>query len=363
MISVVVGGQFGSESKAKAAVQLAKCPSGAWRVNVVGVRCGGPNAGHTVWVGDNRVILRLVPSLAVNPWATLCIAGGALIDEKLLISEIEALDELGLNVRSRLFIDPEIALVDGSAIEMEQTMGMGKNFGSTETGTGGATSLRALRKCRTARDSKALAKFVSNSGFPIWKLLADHRKRGHEIIIEGTQGYGLSLFHAGYYPFCTSKAATAAQFITEAGVPPRRVGRIVVVVRTYPIRVGGNSGPLSGEVSWEYIQQESGADHELTERTSVTKKVRRVGTFDMSMVKDAVEINGATELAVHGLDYINASDYGVREWDKLSQRSKAWVQNLEAAIEIPVTMAFTGKHQDDIVIPPRPNQIYSPKAI
>lgn len=344
---VVVGGQFGSEAKAKAAIHLSKSmvEGKGWRLNLAGIRCGGPNAGHTIWINDwEKYVLRLVPSLVVNPNAKLFISAGAMVSVPLLLREMEDLEKFGISVKNRLMIDPEAAVVDESAVQMEKQLGLGDNIGSTQTGTGGAASLRCLRKTKSAAEMGELAPYISPE--PVWKVL---QKQDMEVIVEGTQGYGLSLYHAGYYPFCTSKPATAMQFLTEAGIPPQLADAVVVVVRTYPIRVGGNSGPMKNEINWEVIRQRSGYPYDITEMTSVTKRVRRVAEFDIDMVMDAIAINGATQLAVHGLDYLDHSNFKAREWRHLAPMTKEWLDNLEDKTGTPIAFAFTGPHQDDVV--------------
>lgn len=355
-VTVVVGGQWGSEAKAKCAIHLAKAGK-IWREDVVGVRCGGPNAGHTIWVpskgrddGDanyTKYVLRMIPSLVVNPHAKLYIAAGSMVDEDLLMKEIADLENLGLRVRDRLYIDAEVALVSDEAIQMEKLVGLGNSIGSTQTGTGGTAALRSMRRTKTAGESDILHRFVQTQ---IWRRLCEDDTAGYKVVIEGTQGYALSLYHAGYYPYCTSKPATAAQFITEAGIPPASVTNVVVVIRTYPIRVGGNSGPMKNEISWDTIKKRSGCPHDLIEMTSVTKKMRRVSEFDVAMVRDAVQINGATALAVHGLDYLDYENHGIRNCNMLTDNAKEWVARLEDEVGVPVALGFTGPHQNDVAV-------------
>ena len=88
--------------------------------------------------------------------------------------------------------------------------------------------------------------------------MREHLEAGQRIIIEGTQGFGLSLLHSKYYPFVTSRDTTAAAFVSEAGLSPLDVDDIVLVLRAFPIRVGGNSGPLPNEIDWDTVTSESG---------------------------------------------------------------------------------------------------------
>src|SRR6266705_1041312 len=98
--------------------------------------------------------------------------------------------------------------------------------------------------------------------------------------MEGTQVVGLSLYHSDHYPRATSRDTTASSFLSEVGVSPRMVTEIVVVFRTFPVRVAGEqAGPLKDEITWEQLQKESGYPYGISEWTSVTRKMRRVGRF------------------------------------------------------------------------------------
>jgi adenylosuccinate synthase len=115
------------------------------------------------------------------------------------------------------------------------------------------------------------------------------------VLIEGTQGFGLSLYHSDHYPKTTSRDTSAAGFLSEVGVSPRLVTDIVVVFRTFPIRVAGaQAGPLGDEITWEQIRAESGYPSDITEMTTVTNKVRRVGRFDWDLAEKAVKVNRPT---------------------------------------------------------------------
>src|SRR5207244_2042197 len=99
-------------------------------------------------------------------------------------------------------------------------------------------------------------------------LLHSAIDNGDEVIIEGTQGFALSLLHGRDYPFVTSRDTTAAGFAMEVGLSPRLVSKIVMVIRTFPIRVGGTSGPFANETSWDEIRVASRAPEIIPEFTS-----------------------------------------------------------------------------------------------
>jgi adenylosuccinate synthase len=127
------------------------------------------------------------------------------------------------------------------------------------------------------------------------------------------------------------------------------VTEIVQVVRTFPIRVGGHSGPLKNEVSWTHVQATSGYPTPVEEFTSVTGTLRRVAQFNMDLVKRAAMINRPTHLAVHGLDYVNYQDYGKTEYHELSEVSRAFVCRLEDALGVRATFLFTGPPNECLI--------------
>ncbi len=170
---------------------------------------------------------------------------------------------------------------------------------------------------------------------------------GDEVVIEGTQGFGLSLLHGSNFPYVTSKDTTAAAFATEAGISPRDVGDIVLVIRTFPIRVGGNSGPLFHEITWEDIQRSSRAPTCEVEYTSVTQKIRRVGQFDLEMVRAAVNYNKPTSIAVMGLDRIDFQNRRVRSVADITPAALEFLRSLAIETGSPFSWIGTGFSTDD----------------
>jgi adenylosuccinate synthase len=153
--------------------------------------------------------------------------------------------------------------------------------------------------------------------------------RGKKVLVEGTQGFGLSVYHSDFYPHCTSRDTTAAGFLSEVGLSPRLVTEIVVVFRTFPIRVAGDqAGPLRDEITWQHIQRESGCPHPLNEFTSVTNKPRRVARFDWELARHAIRLNRPTKIAVNGLDYISYRNRDVEEFEMLTGNAKEFVLHL-----------------------------------
>ena len=131
------------------------------------------------------------------------------------------------------------------------------------------------------------------------KYLRSKIKEGQKVIIEGTQGFGLSLLHSPHYPYTTSRDTTASAFLAEAGLSPFDVEDIIMAIRTFPIRVEGNSGALENEISWDEIGREP-------ELSSVTKKIRRIAHFDSEIVKMAIDVNRPSKIILNHVDYVSS---------------------------------------------------------
>lgn len=293
-VHVVVGGQFGSEAKGHVTAQLAA------RIEPAAVvRVAGPNAGHTAVDPNtgNKIALRQIPCAAVvDRQCDLLIAAGSEVDPEVLLEEIDLLEGMGIPVLRRLWVDPQATLLLPKHRGQEWGGGLQGRIGSTAKGIGAARADRIMRTANLWADVKDLAGGPSvpaevreiNVGPVLERAL-----QGSDVIIEGTQGYGLGL-HAGYYPYCTSSDARAVDFLAMVGISPWSPGidvEVYPVFRTFPIRVAGNSGPLLGETTWEALGEETGG-HIQVEHTTVTQKPRRVGKWDAALAAAAMRANG-----------------------------------------------------------------------
>jgi len=332
---VVVGGQYGSEGKGKVSAFITK------QENMdICVRCGGPNSGHSFVDERGRtIVLRQLPTGFVNPCTRLLIPAGALIDPLVLKQEI---DFLSLPV-SRIGIDKKCFVITESDRQEEQRLGLRERLSSTLCGVGAAHARRVLRceNALLARDMKQehpwLMKYLTDVSDELNTSLDKDKK----VLIEGTQGFGLSLYHSDHYPKTTSRDTSAAGFISEVGVSPRLVTEIVVVFRTFPIRVAGNqAGPLEDEITWEQLSRESGYPYLFEERTTVTNRVRRVGRFNWDMAAQAIRINRPTRLALNGVDYLDCHNGLARHRAGLSNNALAFLDRLE--MESCVNTSYVG---------------------
>jgi adenylosuccinate synthase len=327
-VTVVIGGQFGSESKGKVISFLAD------EVDVA-VRTGSPNAGHTVFNNGKEYRLQQIPATFTNQKCILCIGAGSLIHPGTIRKEV---DDTG--TKSRLFIDPQAGIIEEKHLAREKEII--RTIGSTGKGCGAALSDRIMRQ-----DFK-LAKDVLKE-FQIAKvsnILNRSIDEGKSVLVEGTQGFGLSLYH-GEYPFVTSRDTCAANFLAEAGISPRLATEIILVIRTYPIRVAGNSGPLPNETTWKDLSLRIGK--EVEEKTTVTQKVRRVAEFDTKIVKDAILINRPTQIALQFLNYAFPQDEGKNSWESLSEEAKKYIERMESDLGVPITLIGTGRTNEAMI--------------
>jgi adenylosuccinate synthase len=336
-VTVVVGGQYGSEGKGKVCAHLASADA----VDVM-VRCGGPNAGHTVYFNGECFELKQVPAGFINSGTRLLLAAGSLVDPQLLLKEIKA---CGLTPE-RIGVDENAGIIEPSDRDAETSSDLRGRLGSTNMGVGSAVSRRVIRGAgfRCARDIEELQPFLTSTRSEV----ADAVTQDRTVVVEGTQGFGLSLYHTAQWPFCTSRDTTAHSFLSEVGLGVRDYD-VVMAIRTYPIRVAGNSGPLPNELSWFDVRERSGYPHDITELTTTTKRVRRVAEFDWQVVLDAVSANAPTMIAIHGADYIDYANKGVDSFETLTPQAQKFVLQVQERTSVPVGLIGTGPLPSEMI--------------
>jgi adenylosuccinate synthase len=333
-VTVVVGGQYGSEGKGKVAHFLAKQMGAS-----IAIRVGGPNSGHTVIAESGApLIFRQLPTAAILPDVLCVLPPGSYIYPSLLQEELS----LAKLQADRLIIDPNAIIIDEIDLSKERASGLTDAIASTGSGTGAAVIKRIERKSGAflAGNYPALRNFIHDSSDCIRECL-DKQER---VIVEGTQGFGLSLLHSPHYPYATSRDTTAAAFLAEAGLSPLDVDDIVMVIRAHPIRVGGASGPLPNEFDWATLTAEGNHKTPLIEFTSVTKVVRRVAQFDSSIVQLAMRRNKPTRLVLNHLDYVDAH---ALTGSRLSHRALRFLRGVESALNRPID--FVGLGADSLL--------------
>jgi adenylosuccinate synthase len=345
----IVGAQFGSEGKGVVAAHLARTQGFD-----SAVRVGGPNAGHSFRLSDGNGgyqthKMRGVPCAWVSPDTDLYIGAGAIVDRHLLADELDALPEY-----VRVKVDANAQVVTRADAVAEEADQLREAVGSTLEGVGQARINKIRRdtvkypRAGDYRDWHPRVDIMRDTAavlYSIWRSAGS-------IMLEGTQGAGLSLDHTPCPPYSTSANCTASSLLDQAGLPPTALGgaggHVFLVARTLPIRVAGNSGPLFGELSWEELAEHAGV--QVPERTTVTNKVRRIGRWDNRLFDLAKRLNGPCGVFLTFADYLVPDMAGTTDAAALLDASKYNVlgdlRSLTAVIEethrLPIVAYGTG---------------------
>ena len=339
---VVVGTQWGDEGKGKVVDWLTDHAQAVVRFQ------GGHNAGHTLVIKGVKTALQLIPSGIMRDGVACYIGNGVVVDPTHLLAEIERLEAIGVEVRSRLFISESCPLilpfhveVDKAREALRESSGAGK-IGTTGKGIGPAYEDKVARRALRVQDLKHPDRFaaklrellalhnVALSGYlkskplefqPIFDLamkvaeaikpmLADvgyilHNANlnGANILFEGAQGTLLDIDH-GTYPYVTSSNCVAGNAAAGAGVGPDLLHYILGITKAYTTRVG--SGPFPTELE---MDEPGSVGHHLStvgqERGTVTGRPRRCGWLDAALLKRSMIINGISGLCITKLDVLD----------------------------------------------------------
>ena len=341
-VDVVIGGQFGSEGKGNIAAYLSK------EYDVL-VRVGGPNAGHTVSSASGKFTYHQLPSGAKDCDAELLLGPGMTIHVPKLLEEIKL---AGIN-EDRLYIDPDAMIISEDDIKRE--MDLRDNISSTASGSGAAAARRIMGRgdnTLLAKDIPELKAFVGEpktSRGSTLRRLEEAFASGKSVLLEGTQGSGLSLYH-GPYPHVTSRDTNVAGCLSEAGISPSRLRRIILVTRTTPIRVANpkcdskTSGMLKYETTFEAVASRAGLDAEevkKAEKTSTTGRDRRVGHFDWELFRKSCRLNAPTDIALTFADYVSSENQDARRFEQLTMETREFIEELELVSQARVTLINT----------------------
>ena len=326
--TVVVDGFYGDGGKGKIVSYLAVSDDAA-----VCVRGGvGPNAGHTVVKDGVKYKLRMVPCGFVNKRTLQLIGPGVVVNPEIFLKEVE---ETG--IEGRVGLDPQCAIIEPKHIELDRKGHLKEKIGTTGTGTGPCNADRAMRTAKMAREIPMLEPYIKD----VPQLVNDALDRGENVILEGTQGTYISLYHGGY-PYVTSNDVCAAAICSDVGVGPTRVDEVVLVCKAYVTRVG--AGPLEGEISYEEAKRRG-----WDEYGTVTGRQRRAAPFNHRLAKRAAMINGATQLAITKLDILYPQCKGASSYDDVPDEGKAFIAEIEEKVGLPVTLIGTGPGVEEIV--------------
>jgi len=326
--TVVVDGFFGDTGKGKIVSYLAVADDAA-----VCARAGvGPNAGHTVVREGRTYKLRMVPCAFVNPKTRLLIGPGVVVNPNLVLKEVGELE-----VEDRFGLDPQCAVIDPRHVELDRSGHLKSKIQTTGTGTGPCNAERAMRTAKMAREVPELKRFLADVPSELNRALDE----GEAVIIEGTQGTYISLYH-GTYPYVTSKDVCASAACSDVGVGPTRVDEVVLVFKAYVTRVG--AGGLPGELDLEEARRRG-----WDEYGTVTGRQRRAAPFNFELAKRAAMINGATQIALTKLDILYPECKGLTKFEKISAGAMEFIKVIEDELHLPVTLIGTGPGQEEII--------------
>ena len=326
--TVIVGGFFGDEGKGKIISYLANKDNPK-----IIVRGGaGPNAGHTIRDGDKIYKVRMLPSGFLNKNAKLMIGPGVVINPQILLKEIQ---DFGASGRS--FIDKHCGIIEESHLIRDSNGELKEKIGSTGSGTGPANADRAMRVLKLAKDIDSLASLIVDVPAEINSALSANQN----VLIEGTQGTFLSLWH-GTYPFVTSKDVTASGICADIGLGPKKVDEVIVVFKSYVTRVG--TGPLAKEITPKEAESKG-----WSEFGTVTGRQRRAADFDFDLARRAIMLNSATQISITKLDVIFPACAGMTSYEELSEDAKSFIKNIENKLNTPVTIIGTGPAVHEII--------------
>jgi adenylosuccinate synthase len=419
---VVLGTQWGDEGKGKIVDLLTENASAVVRFQ------GGHNAGHTLVINGEKTVLHLVPSGILREGVECMIGNGVVLAPDALLKEIEMLEARGVPARERLKISASCQLIlpYHVALDAAREKARGKQaIGTTGRGIGPAyedkisrrglrvgdllnpeqfeTKLRGIMeyhnfmlvnyfKCDAVDPNAVLAEAMKMAEIikpmitDIPNRLAELRKAGKDVMLEGAQGTLLDIDH-GTYPFVTSSSTTAGGACTGSGIGPRNLDYILGITKAYTTRVG--SGPFPTELFDDvgaYIAKQG------NEFGSTTGRPRRCGWYDAVSLRRAMHINSISGLCITKLDVLDGletvrictaykldgniidvppvdtdefsrcepvyedmpgwteSTFGATSYDALPANAKAYLKRLEEVVETPIDIISTGPDRDQTII-------------
>jgi adenylosuccinate synthase len=330
----VLGAQWGDEGKGKIVDLLTP------HFSIVARYQGGHNAGHTVYVGGRKFVLRLIPSGILHPGTVCVIGNGVVLDPQALFAEIGQLEQVGVEVGDRIVVSNRAHLILPYHRELDvfaETQRGERKIGTTSRGIGpayedkiGRRGIRVgdlgdpspvvpladvVRQNVEARnhllhDSHLDWHVVLDQVLAAWErlrpwvrdvsaFLAEARRDGRSVLYEGAQGTMLDIDH-GTYPYVTSSNGTVGGVCTGLGVGPAAIDGVLGVAKAYTTRVG--DGPMPTELTDAVGERLRAAGHEFG---AVTGRPRRCGWYDAVVVRYAARVNGLSALALTKLDVLD----------------------------------------------------------
>ncbi len=325
--TVIVGAFWGDEGKGKIISYLALKDKLDFCV-----RTGSVNAAHTVWTGGNRFALHMVPAAFLHEKCRLLIGAGANVHVEKFLEEVEL-----TKVHKRIGVDKQASIIEEKHSVQDKTSAHLKGLGTTGWGVGPALEERVRRTAKLAKDIPELQPYLADVSTEINAGIDS----GKKVLLEGTQGFMLSLFY-GTYPYVTGRDTGAAAIASEAGVGPTRVDDVLIVYKSFITRVG--TGPLPREIT-----KEEAIKRGWFETAAGTGRDRRSAPFDFELAKKTAKVNGATQAAVTKLDCMFPKCRGTRKFSDLPNDAKEFIKEIENRTGVAVVFIGTGPEALDII--------------
>jgi adenylosuccinate synthase len=409
---VIIGAQWGDEGKGKIVDFLTE------KCDYVVRFQGGCNAGHTVVVGDEKYILHLIPSGILHKNKKCIIGNGVVLDPGSLLKEIDTLIKKGIEIDENLYIAKHCHLIMPYHIAIEEQSEKKKKIGTTKKGIGPCYTdkiarngvrmidllypdvlknkieanleiinflLKNLYNAEPLDTEKIFNQYVDYA-YKLKKYIADADilinkaiNSGKNVLFEGAQGTLLDIDH-GTYPYVTSSNTVAGGACTGTGVSPKKIDKIIGIVKAYTTRVG--EGPFPTEIKDELGEQIRQKGEEFG---ATTGRPRRCGWLDLVGLKHSVRINGFTGIAITKLDILdgidklkvcvgykyantvleefpkeleilekctpiyeeisgwNESTKGIKDYDNLPDNAKKYLQFIEDSLKVKIQIISTGQ--------------------
>lgn len=291
-LTVVLGGQYGGEGKGSIIAFLAQ--TGHYGALV---KTGGPNSAHSFGAQGKLKRVRMVPSGASLCGSPIVFPAGSLIHVDTLLYEMSS-----LGLRNEVLVNPQAGIVSNEHAGEQAADSFYDRVGSTLTGTGAASAMRARRRLRLASEEPRLASFIRDTTV----FLSDLIEAGGRVLVEGAQGYGLSNYH-GDYPYVSSRDCTVGSALAQVGLGPHYLDQTILVAKCFPTRNRHGQGHLPRELA---LGDDARLSAALTESGggsfSGGDAPRRVALFDVGILRQALVANTPTGLALTGLDRLEA---------------------------------------------------------
>ncbi len=416
---VIIGAQWGDEGKGKIVDYLTE------KCDYVVRFQGGCNAGHTVVVDNEKYVLHQIPSGILHKGKKCIIGNGVVLDPSGLLKEIEILQNKGIEINDNLFIAKNCHIIMPYHIAIEEQSEKTKKIGTTKKGIGPCYTdkiarngvravdllypdtlrykikanleilnflLKNLYKTEELNEEKIfneyiffaekIRKYIVDADILINKAIDDNRN----VLFEGAQGTLLDIDH-GTYPYVTSSNTIAGGACTGVGVSPKKINKIIGIVKAYTTRVG--EGPFPTEIKdalGEEIRKKGG------EYGATTGRPRRCGWLDIVGLRHAVRINGFTGIAITKIDVLDGLDklkvcigykygseiledfpkeieilqncipiyeelpgwkestVGIKDYEKLPKNAKRYLQFIEDILKVKIQIISTGQKRNEIII-------------